>query len=179
MIALSPRETRLAIITLIAVLFGLTFFIGEPRYEEWKQNNQEMELLVQRQAAAQRLLDQTDELEKRLASLREALPRYEEGTDVTAQILRNLQRFADEHNFLLLRREPQPEREIGDLYELAITCTWEGELDALVHFLYALQSQGAIVDIRQLTITPVQRAGNQLRGTLTVDYAYSRTQPDA
>ena len=174
---LNQRESRLAVVALVAVLVGLTYWVGEPRYEEWKQNNEEVELLIRRQAAAQRLLDQTPELNDRLAFLREQLPQHPPEADVTSQLLRNLQTFADEHGFLLLRREPEPERPIGDLYELAITCTWEGELQSLVHFLYALQSQGAIVDVRQLTITPVQGAPNRLRGTLTVDYAYSRTAP--
>jgi Tfp pilus assembly protein PilO len=176
-VKLSNRERRLAIITLTALLFGLTFWVGQPRYEEWKRNNEEVELLVRRQAAAQRLVEQTGELNQRLDVLREQLPQHPREADVTSQLLRNLQQFADQHGFLLLRREPEPERRIGDLYELAITCTWEGELPSLVHFLYALQTQGAIVDVRQLTITPVQGTPNRLRGTLIVDYAYSRATP--
>ncbi len=176
---LNKRESRLAIIALIAVLIGLTYWIGEPRYEAWKQMNEEVDFLLHRQAAAQRLLDQTDDLNERLARLREQLPQHPRDADVTSQLLRNLQQFADEHGLLLLRREPEPERQIGDLYELAITATWEGELSSLVHFLYALQAQGAIVDVRQLTITPVQGTPNRLRGTLTVDYAYSRSAPAA
>lgn len=172
---LNPRETRLALITLLAVLGGLSFWLVEPRYEAWRRDQDEAALLLRRQVTAQRLLDQSEELESRLAALREELPQHPQGTDVTAQILRNLQQFADQHNFTLLRREPEPERQIGDLYELAITCTWEGDLTALVRFLYALQAQGAIVDVRQLTVSPVQGAPGQLRGALTVDYAYSRT----
>ncbi len=174
---LNKRESRLAVITLIAVLIGVTWLMGEPRYEEWQANQEESELLARRQAAAQRLLDQTDALDERLATLREELPQHPRDADVTSQLLRNLQQFADQHGLLLLRREPEPEREVGDLYELAITCTWEGELSALVHFLYALQAQGAIVDVRQLTITPSQGDPSRLRGTFTVDYAYSRSTP--
>lgn len=174
-LSLSQREARLAVIALAAVLVAVTWLLGEPRYEEWKQSSAEVDLLKRRQATAQRMLDRTDDLNERLRSLRDQLPSHPPEADVTSQLLRNLQQFADEHDLLLLRREPEPEREIGDLYELAITCTWEGELNALVRFLYALQSQGAIVDVRQLTITPVDGAPNRLRGTLTVDYAYSRT----
>lgn len=174
MIQLNRREVRLALITLIVVLIGLTYWIGEPQYEAWQESSGQMDLLVREKMAAQRLLDQQGELDSRLSVLREALPSYAMGVDVTAQKLRNLQRFADEHNLLLLRREPEPERQIGDLYELAITCTWEGELSALVPFLYALQAQGAIVDVRQLTISPARDSAERLRGTLTVDYAYSR-----
>ncbi len=174
---LTRRETRLALMTLAIVLVGLTFWVGEPKYEEWKRLSTEAEALHQRRVIAERLMSQKPELDSRLEVLRETLPAHPAELDVTSQILRNLQRTADEHGLTLLRREPDRERPIGDLYELAVTCTWEGELRALVHFLYALQSQGAIVDVRQLTIAPVQGAPNRLRGNLTVDYAYSRVAP--
>lgn len=172
----NKRESRLAVIALVAVLVGVTWWWAEPRYEQWKLNNEEVEMLLQRKAMAQHLLEQTDELNERLATLRQALPQHPHDADVTSRLLRNLQEFADRHHFLLLRREPEGERQIGDLYEQSITCTWEGELAALVHFLYALQAQGAIVDVRQLNVSPVQGDPNRLRGTMMVDYAYSRTR---
>lgn len=175
---LSPRESVLALATLVAVLIGLTFWQGGPRYDEWKKSSQEMEFLLRRQAAAQRLINQREELNERLDRLRERLPQYPVDTDVTSQMLRSLEGAAVQHDLLLLRREPEPERQISDLFELSITCTWEGELSALVHFLYALQTQDAIVDVRQLTITPVQGAPNRLRGNFTADYAYSRKGAD-
>ena len=172
---LNPREVRLGLITLIAILAGLTYWLGEPRYSAWQEGQRELELLQRRRELAQRMLDQTEDLETRLAQLRDALPTYPRGTDVTSQILRSLQSTADEHNLLLIRREPEPERQIGDLYELAITTSWEGNLEALVRFLHALHARGAIVDVRQVTISPVQGSPERLRGNLTVGYAYSRT----
>lgn len=171
---LSAREQRLALITLAVILLGLGYVLGESRYGAWREHRQERVVLQRRQAAAEQLLERGGDPERRLAQLRETLPVYPRGTDVTAQLLRRLQQVADEHDFLLLRREPEPERAIGDLFELAISCTWEGELSALVHFLYALQAQGAIVDVRQLTVAPVQGSPERLRGTVTVDFAYSR-----
>lgn len=171
---MNPREVRLGLIALIAILAGLTYWLGEPRYRDWQESQQEMEMLQRRRDLAQRMLDQTEDLEVRLAQLRAALPSYPQGTDVTAQILRTLQSTADEHNLLLIRREPEPERAIGDLYELAITTSWEGNLEALVRFLFALHTQGAIVDVRQVTISPVQGSPERLRGNMTVGYAYSR-----
>ncbi len=173
---MNPREVRLGVIALIAILAGLTYWLGEPRFRAWQEGQRELELLQRRRDLAQRMLDQTDDLESRLAQLREALPTYPRGTDVTAQILRSLQSTADEHNLVLIRREPEPERRIGDLYELAITTSWEGNLDALVRFLYALYAQGATVDVRQLTVSPVQGSPDRLRGNLTVGYAYSRQE---
>lgn len=173
---LSAREQRLAVIALVAVFGGLGYVLGEARYDIWQESRQERVVLQRRYTAAGQLLERGGDLDQRLAQLRETLPSYPQGTDVTAQLLRRLQQIADEHDFLLLRREPEPEREIGDLYELAITCTWEGTLSALVHFLYALQAQGATVDVRQLTVAPVQGDPERLRGTVTVDFAYSRVE---
>lgn len=176
---LNPREVRLGLVSLVAILVGLTFWVGEPLYEEWKQSQEEVDQLKLRRDRAQQLLEQGPDLNARLEQLREILPSYPEGADVTSQILRNLQQTADRHGLLLTRiREPEPERRVQDLYELAINAQWEGELNALVHFLYALHAQGAIVDVRQLTVDRVQNDPARLRGNITVDYAYSRTAGD-
>jgi hypothetical protein len=63
------------------------------------------------------------------------------------------------------------------LFETAITCDWEGDLPALVNFLYAQQSQGAVSDVRQLSVQPVggrDVPAGHLKGNFTIDYAYRR-----
>ncbi len=176
---LNEREIRLGLITLVAVLVGLTYWIGEPRYHAWQAQQEETGALLQRQEASQHLINQTDELNERFEALRERLPTHPVNADITALLLRNLQTVADEHDFLLVRREPEAERQLGDLFEMGITATWEGELPALVRFLYALLSQGANVDVRQLTVAPVQGSPQRLRGTVTIDYAYNRASTDS
>lgn len=177
---LNAREKRLALITLVALWLGGTYWVGEPRFFEWRQNQEQIATLQQQREHLERLLERSDDLTDRLEELRKDLPRHPIGADVTSQLLRNLERFAEENNFLLTRREPEAERRLGelDVYELGITCSWDANLSALVRFLYALQSQGANVDIRQLTVAPVQGSPERLRGNFTVDYAYSRQGPD-
>jgi hypothetical protein len=56
---------------------------------------------------------------------------------------------------------------------LPIECReWEASLDALVRFLFELQSEGAMLDIRQLLIKP--RGQGILRGRFTLYCAYAR-----
>ncbi len=176
---LNPRERMLTIGALVVVLAAVSYWVGESRYAEWRETARMEEALRQRRVIAERLLDQRDDLDRRMEALREGLPRHSMEADVTSQLLRSLQRTADDHGLQLLRREPEEERRIGELYELAITCTWEGTLDALVHFLYALHTQGANVDVRHLTIAPHPGQPAQLRGSFTVDYAYSRVARDS
>jgi Tfp pilus assembly protein PilO len=143
---------------------------------EWQQLNEDISDISDRMQVTQHALSQRDTWEARLADFRQSLPRHAADKEVTAELLKNLEQTAREHGLILLRREPDQEKSLGDLYEVAIHCTWEGQLDALVHFLYAIQVQGAILDIRQLTVTPTDNSPNQLKGSFTVDHAYSREQ---
>ena len=94
-----------------------------------------------------------------------------------AELLQALEKMVGQHNLALTRREAAPERQAGDLFETAITCYWEGDLAALVNFLYAQQSQGAVSDVRQLSVQPAggkDVPADRLKGTFTIDYAYRR-----
>lgn len=171
---LSTREIGLAWVTMVAVVLGGTYWFSQPKLQEWKDAKEAQQTLGWRAKEAEHLLSGREEIDQRLAKLREELPSHPQGKDVTAEILRMIERMAQKHSLTLLRREADKERNVGDLYEVSITCTWEGELDAVVHFLYALQSQGAILDVRQLSMSPIPGGAVRLKGNCTVDYAYTR-----
>ena len=71
-----------------------------------------------------------------------------------AELLMTLEKVAGQHGLVLTRRTADAEKEAGDLFETAITCDWEGELAALVHFLYAQQTENAVSDVRHLSVQP-------------------------
>jgi Tfp pilus assembly protein PilO len=170
---MSMREILLAWITTVILVLGGTYWFGQSKVQDWKATIRERAALVDRRKIAERLLGNQTAINQRLALIRKQLPQHPADKDVTAELLRTLEKMAQENNLILLRREPEKEKNVGDLYEVAILCTWEGDLDAVVHFLYALQSQGAILDIHQMTISPGQSPG-RLKGTFTMDCAYTR-----
>ncbi len=170
----SNREIYLAWATLVTVLLAATYWLGEPKLKEFDRYSEVRAELEVRRLKAQALLEARESVNTSLDQIRQKLTRYPQGQDVTAELLKTLERTSQEHNLTLLDRTPEKEKSVGDLYELSIACRWEGELDALVRFLYALQEQGAILDVRQLTINPGQGRPGRLRGNFTVDYSYSR-----
>lgn len=176
---LSNRELALGWMTVVTVVLGVTYWFGGPKAEEWRNARKAMSGLRDRRQMAESLLTRQDSINSRLAALRQQLPEHPKDKDVTAELLKMLERTAREQNLNLLRREPEKEKSVGDLYEVAINCTWEADLGALVRFLYALQVQGAILDIRQLTMTPAEGGGEKLKGNFTVDCAYSRASDGA
>lgn len=174
---IAARELNLLSLTLAVVLLALTYLALEPKFQEWADFRDQREDLRARQATAQRLLDSRPAVEAQLAEFRQGLPVFAAGKKAEAELMRALEQMVSQQGLTLTRREPSPEREAGDLYETAITCYWEGDLPALVHFLHAQQSQGAVSDMRQLSIQPAGGQGvpeGRLKGTFTMDYAYRR-----
>lgn len=171
---ISTRELTLAWLTVVTVVLGGTYLVGRRMAVEWKDSMKARQSLARQKRAAEVLLRERDGVNGKLQALRSQLPQYPAGQDVTAELMKTLERTAQENGMVLTRRDPEKEKSVGDLYEVAINCQWEGELDAVVRFLYALQVQGAILDVRQLTMRPTQGGQRRLTGTFTVDCAFTR-----
>lgn len=174
---IAARELNLLGLTLAVVLLALTYLALEPKFREWADFRAQREDLQARQEAAQQLLDSREAVEARLAEFRRGLPTFAAGKKAEAELLQALEKQVGQHGLTLTRREADAEREAGDLFETAITCYWEGDLGALVNFLYAQQAQGAVSDVRQLSVQPATGKDvplDRLKGTFTIDYAYRR-----
>lgn len=170
----STRELTLAWLTLVTVILGGTYLAGRRLAGEWKDSMKARQSLARQRRAAEQLLQDRPAVDEKLQALRSQLPQYPAGQDVTAELMKTLERTAQENGVVLMRRDPEKEKSVGDLYEVGISCQWEAELEAMVRFLYALQVQGAILDIRQLAMSPIQGGPRRLKGTFTVDCAFTR-----
>jgi len=174
---IAPREQRLLGITIAVVLLAISYLMLEPKFKELGEFRTQRVVLKHRLNKAERLLASQGQVEAQLEEFRKGLPVFPEDKRVEAELLQALEKMAAEKGVVLTRREADPEREAGDLYETSITCHWEGDLDSIVNFLFAQQSQGTVSDVRQLTIRPVGGRGatpDRLKGTFTMDYAYRR-----
>jgi Tfp pilus assembly protein PilO len=174
-VKISSREIGLAWFTAIVLVLAGTYFFVQPRVDAWKEAVKADDNLQRQRRDLERTAERRPEVDRKLADLRKQLPQHPAGKDVTAELLKTLERTAQASNLVLLRREPEKEKNVEDLYEVAINCQWEGDLEAVVRFLYALQVQGAILDVSQLTMSPASGGPGRLKGNFSVDCAYSRT----
>lgn len=175
---LSNREMMLTWLTGVTLLIGFTFWLGYSKYQEINKTKDDARALSRTMKRLQGTVDSKPEWEARFDTELAKLPRHPEGKDVTAELLKTLEQLASDHGLMLVRREPKPEKSIGDLYEVAINCTWEADLKALTHFLYAVYDKGVILDIRQLSVAPVTGQTGKLKGGFVVDCAYTRGAPE-
>ena len=172
---LSSRETGLGITTGALLLFGLTFLVVAPKIKVWQERIETQKAQAQRIEVAKRLIRDRARWDKRLADLHVRLSRYPTAMDVTADYLKILERVAKDNHVNLGRRQPQKEKRHGNLYELAIDCSWEGDLEALVRFLFALEQETVTMDVERLTVSMKPGGKDQMRGNFTVMCIYSRS----
>lgn len=172
---ITSREMTLGLITLTVALFGGTVLLARPRLTEWQRLKQARARLKNQIRRDRELVAKRAEWQARFAALNNAMPQY--GTDQKTDILwlSTIDSVARKHGLEIRRIEAREERQQGDIYELPIECNeWEGSLDALVHFLFDLQSRGAMLDMRFLLIKP--KAGKVLRGRFSLSCAYTREE---
>lgn len=173
---LSNRETILAVASLTALLFGLTYWLAASRIEEQRTLADERARLLRQMELHRRILAEQTNWIGRLVELQEQLPVYDSRTPVTAELLKEIKRIADRNGLDLVRTQPYREEQVGSLFELGVSCNWEGDLEALVRFLYDLQTQGIRYDVRQMTVQPEARQAGRLRGTMIIDCAFRREE---
>lgn len=179
MIQMSTRESILAVATLAVGLGALTWWGAGSRTARWTEIGRSIETFRSRKQMAERLVGRRAEIEGRLDALLRDLPRHPPEKDVTADLLKLIETTAAEQGLTLTRREPEREKTAGEIYEVAINCNWEGTLDAVTRFLFAVQTKGAVLEVRQMTIAAGRSGTGALSGNFSIACAYTRSRKNA
>lgn len=173
---LSPREWMLSGATACVGLFAVSYWFAQPKAAAWPALRETQRALrLQIENADRRLAPaMRHRWTERMDRLRTKLSKYPADRDVTADYLKIIEHVAQAQSVTLGQRKPQKEKQVGDQYELAIDCTWEADLDALVHFLYALEQEHVTMDIEELSVTLMPGGKGRLKGNFTLMCIYVR-----
>lgn len=172
---LSSREIVLGVATLSVALFGGTALLARPKFRVWKDMRARQAELRSQIELDRRLVAQREGWDKKLSEVSKLLPVQPAGKKMHVHWLSIMDRLAAKHGVTIRKRQAGEEKRQGDVYELPIECRdWEGSLESIVNFLFELQSEGAMLDIRQLLIKPKGKNTGQLRGRFTLYCAYTR-----
>ncbi|MBI3985583.1 MAG: hypothetical protein HY343_01570 [Lentisphaerae bacterium] len=177
---LSSRELLLGWVSGVVILLGLTYWVVEPRVKTWKELSDKQGALEQQIKLLELSIAQKPDWDSRMEKLRAKLLSYPMHRDVTADYLKILEQVSKDSALSLIQRRPDKEKkQQGNLYDLAIECTWEGDLSAIVNFLYALGQQTATMDIDELTISVVPGGKGKMKGNFVLKCAYIRQESGA
>lgn len=168
------REMLLAWLVGVLILAAISFWFCAPKIKTWKELSKKREALIQRIAIAEHRLAQRAQWNQRLQEVARRLSKYPADQDVTADYLKILENIIKENNVTLSQRAPQKEKKLKDLYELPIDCHWETDLNALVHFLYAVEQQKVTMDIGDLNVSLLEGGKGKLKGTFSLICLYTR-----
>jgi hypothetical protein len=146
--------------------------VAKPRIEQWRNLRARQAEVRAGLEADQRLIDERPKWQARYGEIGRKLVAIPPDKKTDAYWLSVMDRAATANALNISKRQAMEEKSMGDVYELPIECQWEGSLPALVHFLFDLQSQGAMFDVRQLLIKPT--AKDLLRGRFVLYCAYTR-----
>lgn len=169
---MSDRELLLATVTGAVLLLGGSYLLVRPKWDETKAVRDE-QAHVRKELEQYRVLAlEKDKWRKEMESVRGMLAKYPADQAMDVVWLSAMDNKAKKNGVNITRRKSGEEKQVGDVYELPIECSdWDGSLAGLAHFLFELQTEGAMFDVRQLTIKQVRGSG-QLRGGFTLFCAY-------
>ncbi len=168
---IATREAVLALVTVSVALFGITGLLSGSKIDDWKAVRAQQEQVQSSIDRSQALVAQRQRWTERMAELQGSMPRFPQGKRMDVHWSTEMEKKASAHGLKILRHEVGGERREGPIYELPIECRdWEGSLDSLVHFLFDLQSEGAMLDIRYLRIKPKDKVLRSGRFSLYCAY---------
>ncbi len=174
---ISQREIFLGVATLACVVIGGTWYGASGKVAEYKAMKGRIEQAkneIQRQKSA---IQMEAAWSTELAELEKGLRVFPmEQRSVSPDLMKTISDISSKHSLILQRNNPGNEQLTGNLYELGITITWQGSLEALVNVLADLQQQGIRYDVRSLNVQPMTGRNNAglLSGNLMVNCAFTR-----
>lgn len=172
--SISNREILLSWFVGLLILASASYWFIAPRVRIWQEIKESRKQVAERIALSNRLLQSQGQWTKRIDALKTKLTKYAADKDATADYLKVMERVAKESGLNLVQRRPQKEKQHGDLYELAIDCTWEGTLEALVRFLFALERENVTMDVEDLTVSLMPGGKGQVKGNFVLICVYVR-----
>ena len=161
-------------ITVVIVLYAFAALSFKKQVANWKAAERVYQTAQKKLNEENALIAARGDWAARYEQVRERMPVFPYEKDVDTHWLNVMDSVATRDGLAIARRQTNKEAEVGDVYELPIDCKdWEGTLESLVKFLYDLNQEGAMLDVRQLYVRTSNKPGF-LKGTFTLYCAYMR-----
>ncbi len=180
MSTISLREKRLAVITVLIILYAIVGFTARKRLDAWRASRVTAKTAATELQNRRELIAADDAWRQRYHEMSNLMPVFSIADKVDTHWLKIMDDAATKSDIIIGARKVTRETLVGDVYEMAIECNeWRGSTSALVKFLYELQKAGVMLDIRSLVVRPDSKNPANLTGRFTLFCAYMREAPPA
>lgn len=177
MTPLSRHDQVLLAITAAVVLFGAVGAVARARIEKIGEKRRAIARLESRVSLQKELIAARADWEERYGKVRDRMPVFTPGEQVETYWLAVMDEAAAKNGVRILQRDLKEETVSAGVCELPIEVrSWEATLDSFVHFVHALESAGAMLEMREMRLTPVANKQGWLKGSFTLSCAYMRAE---
>ncbi len=176
--SLSTREKILAAAAVFTLAFGIVGMQARERLTRIGEKTRAHRELAGRIALQRELIASARDWADRYERVKDQMPVFEPGRQVDTYWLNIMDIAAEQHGVRIRNRSAKEETVLSDVYEFPIEVRdWEATLESFLRFMHALISEGAMLDIRELRVSPVPNRQGMLRGSFILYCAYMRGSP--
>ena len=176
---MSGREKAIAASTLVVLLYGVLGLLAKGRLETWQIKRDAYRQVCRSLDDQRKLLAQRGLWQKNYAAVQHLMEVFPADRPMETFWLEKIDAAARGNKLNINKWDKAPpETLVGDVYEWHDRCIeWDGPLDSLVHFLYELESNGVMLDVREMYMRPSKTDHSHLTGSFVIYCAYLREPP--
>lgn len=173
--SMSTKDKQLLVVIGLVILFGITLANFRKCAENISAKQRALQIAKDNVALQTELIAAKDIWAERYEKKKPQMPTFKTDIQVDTYWLNIMDLAAERHGVKIRNRHSGTETKLSDVYEFPIEVKdWESELEPFINFMYAIQAEGAMLDIRTLTITPVANKPGLLKGSFVLYCAYMR-----
>lgn len=173
--SMTKREKVLAAATVFVVAFGLALTQARSRLEAIRTKSGAAGELAAKIQMQRELIGAAADWAARYDGVKDQMPVFERGRQVDTYWLNIMDLAAEQYGVKIRNRSAKQETVMSDVCEFPIEVReWEATLEAFVKFVHAIQSEGAMLDMREMRVAPLPNRPGILKGSFTLYCAYMR-----
>lgn len=176
-VMVSDREKAMVVVVAVLLLYAAVGSSLRARLSDIS------DLKAQRERARRELQERRELVSRRAewadayAARADMIPVFPPGRRVETLWMEKLGNLASANGVTLVKCQVGAEKEADGVFELSIDFDCDGQLEAFIPFLHAVYSEGAMLDIRKLTMRPQNGKGaGGLRANATLCCIYMRSE---
>ena len=171
--SMSKREKVMSVATLFVIAFGVVGTQIGDRLKIISEKREELSSLDSDIFLQNELIAAKPRYSAKYDEIKHQIPVFEKGNEVNTYWQYIMDNEATKHNVHIGSRRPLGQTRESDVSEYAVEVrNWEATLSSFVKFMHAMQSQGAMLNIREMNIQPKPNAPGMLQGAFTLYCAY-------
>ena len=169
------QKAVVAVLAVVALYVGAALFWFLSAESAWKKAARRYEQAKATYLKEERLIAEKAKWDEAYEAEKANMPTFASGKATDTTWLLKMGELAATNLVQISQRGTQKEKlEVDDVTVLPIDASWEGSLEALVKFLYALEnSDEGLFDVAELRFRPSAKKG-YLKGDFTLNCAYMR-----